>query len=167
MNTDNTIFYTDGHQVMITNDGLKVKSHFYRLNTITQHELAVIRPQRIPTIVLMAVGIVIFLSGTLSFVPESWNTEVNILGFSILVYSLLMAGGIFFLCAGIALLIIQKEKYAVRITTVEGEKSVEKNVVISHSRDYIKEIVYGLNRAYLDLRHKPGAEVKKQFQALG
>lgn len=148
---------------MITNDGLKVKSSFYKLSNITQHELAVLRPQRIPTIILMVVGIAIFLSGTLNVIPESWNPNVNILGFTILVHSLLMAGGILFLCAGIALLIMQKEKYAVHITTPEGEK----NVVISHSRDYIKDVVYGLNRAYLDRKHKPDTETKKQFQVLG
>ncbi len=163
MITDNIIYFTDGHQVMITNDGFKVKSIVYRLNGITQHGLSIIRPKRTPTILLMIFGIALFLSGTLNLIPSSWNTNVNLLGFSLLVNSLLMGGGIVLLGIGVSLLILQREKYSVRILTAEGEK----DVVISHSREYISQIVDGLNRAYLDRTHKPENIVKKQFQVLG
>jgi uncharacterized membrane protein len=163
MDTNNLIYYTDGHQVMITNDGFRVKGTLYRLSAITQHGLSIIRPQRIPTIVLMVFGIALFLSGALNMIPTTWNTHINLLGFSVLVNSLLMAGGIALLGIGVTFLIIQKEKFSVRILTEEGEK----NVVISHSREYISQIVDGLNRAYLDRTHKPENMVKKQFQVLG
>ena len=66
-----------------------------------------------------------------------------------------MAAGIIFFISGMAIMFSQKEKYAVRIFTAEGEK----NVVVSQSREYISQIVDALNRAYLDLMKKPRQKV--------
>jgi len=66
-----------------------------------------------------------------------------------------MTAGIIFFIAGMTIMFRQKEKYAVRIFTAEGEK----NVVVSQSREYISQIVDALNRAYLDLMKKPRQKV--------
>lgn len=163
MDAQNILYYTDGHQVMITNGGFKVKNTLYRLNGITQHGLSIIYPQRIPSVLLMVCGIVLFVCGAMNFVPPSWGTHVNLLGFSLIVNSVMMTGGVLFLLAGLFIMLKQREKYAVRISTAEGEK----DVVVSPSREYVNQIVDALNRAYLDLIQKPDKIERKQLKVLG
>ncbi|MGC4021406.1 MAG: DUF6232 family protein [Cyclobacteriaceae bacterium] len=147
MEADKTLYYTDGHQVTVTDSGFKVKNTLYRLNGITQHGFSIIYPARIPSTLLMATGIILFVCGAWNFIPMGWNAKVMILGFSLLINSVLMIAGTVFLVIGLLVLFKLREKYAVRIFTAEGEK----NVVVSPSREYISQIVDALNRAYMDL----------------
>jgi len=147
METDNILYYTDGHQVTITDSGIKVKKTLYRLNGITRHGLSIISPPRIPFLLLIVLGIISFMVGVMGLIPDSWNTYVHFLGFAFLVISLFMTGGVLLVLAGIFVMLRLREKYAVRIITAEGEK----NLVISQSREYISQIVDALNRAFLDL----------------
>jgi len=156
METNNTLYYTDGHQVTITDSGIKVKKTLYHLNGITRHGLSVIYPPRVPFILLIVLGIGLFITGTMNFIPATWNTYVIIFGFSFLVVSLFMGSGVLLVLLGIFVMLRLREKYAVHITTAEGEK----DVVVSRSREYISQIVDALNRAFLDLI-KPGKESKK------
>jgi len=158
METNNTLYYTDGHQVTITDSGIKVKKTFYTLNGITRHGLSIIYPPRIPFILLIALGSVLFIAGTMNFIPATWNTYVIIFGSSFLVVSLFMGSGVLLVLLGIFVMLRLREKYAVHITTAEGEK----DVVVSRSREYISQIVDALNRAFLDLVKTSGKEVKKQ-----
>src|SRR5258706_5739091 len=146
METNNTLYYTDGHQVTITDSGIKVKKTLYRLNGITRHGLSVIYPPRIPFVILIVLGTCLFMAGTMNLIPASWNTFVHIFGFSFMVISLFMTGGVALVLAGILVMVKLREKYAVQIITAEGEK----NVVISRSREYISKIEDALNRASLD-----------------
>ncbi len=147
METNNVLYYTDGHQVTITDSGLKVRKTLYRLNGITRHRLAIIYPARIPFLILIGLGTCVFITGAMNLIPESWNTYVNIFGFSLMVISLFMTGGVLLVLTGIFVMLKLREKYAVHIITAEGEK----NVVVSHSREYINQIMDALNRAFLDL----------------
>jgi hypothetical protein len=147
METNNILYYTDGHQVTITDSGLKVKKTLYQLNRITRHRLSIIYPPRIPFLALIGLGTCLFIVGTMNLIPASWNTYVNIFGFSLMVISLFMSGGVLLVLAGIFVMFRLREKYAVHIITAEGEK----NVVVSHSREYINQIMDALNRAFLDL----------------
>ncbi len=160
MDTDKILYYTDGHQVTITDNGFKVKNTLYRLNGITRHGLSIIYPARIPSTLLMVLGTVLFVCGSMNFIPNSWNTNVNILGFSLLVNSVLMIGGVLLLVGGLLIMLRLREKYAVRIFTAEGEK----NVVVSNSREYISQIVDALNRAYLDLTKPPRKVKEREFE---
>jgi hypothetical protein len=99
----------------------------------------------------------------MNFVPHSWGTHVNLLGFSLIVNSVMMTGGVLLLLAGLFIMLKQREKYAVRISTAEGEK----DVVVSTSREYVNQIVDALNRAYLDLIQKPDKIERKQLKVLG
>ena len=157
METNNTLYYTDGHQVTITDSGIKVKKTLYHLNGITRHGLSVIYPPRVPFILLIVLGCGLFLAGTMNFIPATWNTYVIIFGFSFLVVSLLMGGGVLLVLIGIFVMLRLREKYAVHITTAEGEK----DVIVSRSREYISQIVDALNRAFLDLVSPPGKGGRK------
>jgi hypothetical protein len=157
METNNTLYYTDGHQVTITDSGIRVKKTLYRLNGITRHGLSIIYPPRVPFIALIVLGIGLFIAGTMNLIPATWNTYVNISGFYFLAVSLFMAGGVLLVLIGILVMLKLREKYAVHISTAEGEK----DVVVSRSREYISQIVDALNRAFLDLVKSPVKEGKK------
>ena len=152
MDTNKILYYTDGHEVMITDSGFKVKKTLYQLNGITRHGLSVIYPPRAPFAMLIIIGAMLFACGAINLLPASWGTTVNILGFALLVNSVVMAAGVILLIAGLIIMFMSREKYAVRIFTAEGEK----NVVVSRSREYISQIVDALNRAFLDLVKQPG-----------
>jgi len=147
METDNILYYTDGHQVTITDSGIKVKKTLYRLNGITRHTLSIIYPPRIPFLLLVGLGTCLFMAGAMNLIPASWNAYVNIFGFSVMVISLFMTSGVLLVLTGIFVMLRLREKYAVHIITPDGEK----NVVVSHSREYISQIMDALNRAFLDL----------------
>ncbi len=157
METENILYYTDGHQVTITDSGIKVKKTLYRLSGITRHGLSIISPPRVPIAILIVSGIILFLMGAMNLGPVSWNKYVQVFGFSFLTVSLLMLGGACLLLIGILMMLKLREKYAVRILTAEGEK----NVVVSRSREYISQIVDALNRAFLDLMTSGSREGKK------
>lgn len=156
MDTEKTLYYTDGHEVSVTDAGFKVRRHLYNLTGITRHGLSVIYPPRVPFVTLIVVGTVIFICGAMNFIPSTWKTNVSLFGFSFLTNSLLMVGGIIIFLTGLVVMLKVREKYAVRILTAEGEK----NVVVSTSHDYIKQIVDALNRAFLDLTTKRMKEKK-------
>lgn len=145
MDTD-ILYYTDGQNVTVTASGFKVRKQNYQLTGITRHGVSIISPTRIPFASLVIVGSVLFACGALNLLPAAWKTSVTILGFSLLVNSILMTGGVIVLIIGLMMMLKVKEKYAVRIATADGEK----DVVVSQSREYIKQIVEALNHAFLD-----------------
>lgn len=147
MSTEKTLYYTDGHEVSVTDAGFKVRKHLYNLTGITRHGLSVIYPPRMPFAALIVIGSIAFICGAANFIPAAWKTYVNVFGFSFLANSLVMIAGILAFLIGLVVMLKLREKYAVRIATAEGEK----NVVVSGSREYIKQIVDALNRAFLDL----------------
>lgn len=143
-------YYTDGQNVSVTASGFKVKRQLYQLTGITRHGVSIISPTRIPFALLIIIGSMLFASGALNLLPAAWKTNVTIFGFSLLVNSVFMTGGVIVLMIGLMLMLKVKEKYAVRIATADGEK----DVVVSQSREYIKQIVEALNHAFLDAGEK-------------
>jgi hypothetical protein len=156
MDTEKTLYYTDGHEVSVTDAGFKVRKQLYNLTGITRHGLSVIYPPRMPFATLILLGSVVFICGAMNFMPAAWKTYVNIFGFSLLTNSLFMVAGILLFLTGLVTMLKLREKYAVRISTADGEK----NVVVSGSREYIKQIIDALNRAFLDLTTKRMKEKK-------
>lgn len=147
METNRTLYYTDGHEVTVTDSGFKVKNTLYQLNGITRHGFSIIAPHRAPYTALLILGVITFMCGAFNILPASWSQNVTLFGFSVIVNAVVMtAGSILFGC-GMLIMLRLREKYAVRIYTAEGEK----NVVVSQSREYISQIVDALNRAFLDL----------------
>jgi len=147
METSKTLYYTDGHDVTVTDSGFKVKNTLYQLNGITRHGFSIVPPHRTLYTALMALGIIIFTCGVLNLVPLSWMQPVAVFGLPVGINSLVMTSGSVLFGSGLLAMIRLREKYAVRIFTAEGEK----DVVVSQSREYISQIVNALNRAFLDL----------------
>ena len=147
METNRMLYYTDGHDVTITDAGFKVKNTLYQLNGISRHGFSIIAPHRAPYAVLLALGTIIFACGAFNILPTSWHQQVTVFGLSVVVNAVVMTAGSVIFGLGMLVMLRMREKYAVRIFTAEGEK----NVVVSQSREYISQIVDALNRAFLDL----------------
>lgn len=144
--TADKVIYTDGHDVVVTDSTLKVKNTSYRLNGITKAAFWTIRPDRWPGVLLMLLGVVAAVCGYMGLVPADWSLQTQ---------SGLVSGNYIALWLGIALfviggmvLLLSKERYAVRIGTAEGEK----NAIVSRKREYIAQIVDAVHTAF-DLGH--------------
>jgi len=143
------VIYTDGHDVTVTDSTLQVNKMKYKLNGIVKHGLFILRPQRLPGVLMVIIGLVVMFAGLLKLVPSTWihdaiiaNTLVS--GSTI---ALIIGGLIAFI--GVLLLGIIRQRYAVRIATAEGEK----DVVVSSRKEYIQQIVDALNAAYNYIRN--------------
>jgi hypothetical protein len=136
------VIYTDGRDVTVTDSTLKVKHSSYQINGITKLRFWTIRPDRWPGVLLLVLGLGAALCGWLGMIPGEMNIQTNngvITGNELFLY-----GGLVLAVIGIIILAVTRERYAVRITTAEGEK----NAIVSTKRDYIQQIVDALNRSF-------------------
>lgn len=138
------IIYTDGHDVVVTETMLKVKSSPYSLNGITKHGLSIIKPNRAPGYVLMFLGIILACIGLLQLISPTSIPDVHIGTKWMTANTLaLILGGLFFI-VGILIVALMRERYAVRIATAEGEK----DVIVSTKKEYVAQIINALNDAF-------------------
>jgi len=129
------ILYTDGRDVVVTDDMLETKKSRYQLKGITGFGLAVVKPRLLPGLTLIIVGIALIADSYFDLTPYN-----NLIHLSPTTQFIL--GGSAFL-VGIALMIMNRKKYALRIETAEGYK----HVVISKSKEYINQILTAIRRA--------------------
>lgn len=135
--TEKILYYSNGDAVTITDAGLTINKTHYQLNGISGHSLSIVAPVRVPYIVLMSISVIVFFCGAFNILPS---------GVAFTPLAAMITGAVIFATAFVVVM-TKKEKYAVKIITMEGEK----NVVVSHSREYVTHIVAALNRAFLDL----------------
>jgi hypothetical protein len=143
------VIYTDGHDVTVTDSTLQVNKMKYKLNGIVKHGLYILRPQRLPGVLMVIIGLVAMFAGLLKLVPSTWIND-TIIGDTLVsgsTIALIIGGLIAFI--GVLLLGIIRQRYAVRIATAEGEK----DVVVSSRKEYIQQIVDALNAAYHYIRN--------------
>ena len=140
--TPDKVIYTDGRDVTVTDSMLKVKNTSYSLSGITKLTLWTIRPDRWPGILLLLLGLIAAVIGYLKMVPAAMNVQTNEGVVSSNNVALWIGIALAFL--GIIILLVAKERYAVRIGTAEGEK----NAVVSRKREYIAQIVDAIHNAF-------------------
>lgn len=136
------VIYTDGRDVTVTDSTLKVKNTSYNLDGITKLSLWTIRPDRWPGVVLLLLGLAAAVLGYLRMLPASMNVQTN--EGVVSANTLALWVGIALAVVGLLILLLVKEKYAVRIGTAEGEK----NAVVSRKREYIAQIVDAIHSAF-------------------
>jgi len=147
MATTDTIYYTDGHEVVVTNTTFKVKRREFKLPGITRHGFTQLRPHRAPGILILIIGLGIFLIGFLEFelLPSISAITVQMGDRSFGIDLISMALGVLIFFAGLLMAFLARPKYAVRISTAEGDL----NAVVSRHLEYIHQIIDGLNRAFM------------------
>jgi nitrate reductase gamma subunit len=95
----------------------------YRLNGITKYGFSILKPERLPSILLLILSILLMVSGFLNTFPnpdglyQSFNDD-GYYGANLIA----IWGGGFLAVVAILLLVIMRERYSVRISTAEGEK---------------------------------------------
>jgi len=144
MNTDK-VYYTDGHEVTVTGSTLKVHNKEYLLPGITRHGLSTLKPQRAPGLFLFIIGMLIVVVGAYQLIPPGIVPNVCIANRLVTVNEWAIGAGAVIGLAGLLIAMLVKPKYAVRISTAEGEN----DVVVSREREYIRQIIDGLNKAFV------------------
>lgn len=147
--TADKVIYTDGRGITVTDSTFQVNKTSYRINGITKHGLMIIRPERLPGLLLLIVGFIVTIIGILGLVPPSLIGSVRIGDELVNANFVAMWTGAGVALLGLLILAIIRERYAVRISTAEGEK----NAVVSNKKEYIAQIVNALDDAYY--RHTP------------
>lgn len=138
------VVYTDGDKVTVTDSTLHVRKHDYKLDGIIKHGLYVMRPSRWPAIILVLLGLTLMVAGFADWIPADAINEPVVSGEAIDINTLAtIAGGVLALIGVIAIGLL-RDRYAVRISTAEGEK----NVVVSSRKDYIAQIVDALTTSH-------------------
>lgn len=141
----NEVLYTDGQDIVVTPSTFQVKGTVYKLLGITKHGMAVIRPERWPGLILLFLGVTCAILGTTGLVPTSLIPDMEIGGSFITANKLAIWIGTGVAILGALVMMLVKQRYAVRIATAEGEK----NVVVSKKQEYINQIINALNRAFM------------------
>ena len=143
------VIYTDGHDVTVTDSTLQVNRMKYKLNGIVKHGLFILRPQRLPGVLMVMIGLIVMLAGLLKLVPSTWINDTIIANTLVSGSTIALIIGGLTAFVGVLLLGIIRQRYAVRIATAEGEK----DVVVSSRKEYIQQIVDALNAAFNYIRN--------------
>jgi hypothetical protein len=160
--TTERILYTDGHDVTVTESTFRVRKSFYRLDGITRHSFAIIRPNRLPGIFLIGLGLLAVAIG-MSNVSLKAEFSINLFSLVLGAKTLFLIGGFIVILAGALLMGFMREKYGVHIVTAEGER----DVLVSDRREYVSMVVEALNKAFLNMLRKTGRDEKRVEPPLG
>ena len=161
---DEKVLYSDGSLVTVTESMLQVKKTGYDLKGITRYGLSILQPLRLPWLVLLALGIGLVVAGIASVVPTPWVGDRYLDDMLLTGNLIAILGGSTLLMAAIGVLLSLSERYAVSITTAQGDQ----NVVVSKRKEYVTCIVSALNSAFF-ARIKSHGESKmtRQFTVSG
>ena len=140
------IFYADAHQhVIVTDSTFIVKDKEYNIPSIRDHIIKEVRPVPFLAVLTAIVGALLALAGMFQVVSFGFIPNVNVLGRTIDAYWWAILIGTFLLFGGLMLILIVKPQYALHISTAEGED----DVIVSPKREYIRQIIDALNRAFM------------------
>lgn len=139
---DANFLYTDGRDVVVTQSTLKTKRGVYLLKGITDLSLAVLKPQRLPGLILTLIGLTLLANGFWYFIPASFYDSLAIPSRFTTANIHIFVGAIIAVL-GISYMLLIPRRYAIRIETAEGEK----DAVVSNRREYVKQIFNAVRKA--------------------
>lgn len=143
--TEDNVIYTNGRDVTITDSIFEVGNIRYRLNGITKYGFSILKAERIPSVLLLVLSVLLMISGFLNTFPNpdgAYQTFEHGEYYGANLFAIW--GGGFLAAVSLLLLIILRERYAVRISTAEGEK----DAIISPRKEYISQVIEALNKAF-------------------
>lgn len=147
------ILYTDGSDVTVTDSTFRVRKHSYRLNGITKHSFSIVKPNRAPGIFTVGLSLLLLAIGVNGNFSVSQQT-IHVASVVLELKMIFSIAGALLLVGGIVFTVAMKEKYGVHLVTVDGEK----DVLVSDRREYVWMIVEALNKAFINMIHKPGED---------
>ena len=101
MATTDKVFYTDGHEVTVTDTTFKVNKKEYKLLGITRHGFLTIKPHRAPGIFIMIIGLLVLVIGALELLPALTFQDVRIMNRWINANDIAVVGGSLLAAAGL------------------------------------------------------------------
>jgi hypothetical protein len=144
---DKTI-YTDGQGITVTNTEFYAGSSLYSIEGIINARMLLVKAALTPIFLLLISGIAVMITGFLHLYSDALLNNFYFAGILITANRLAIMAGFVFLLYGIILSITTRDRYAVHLVTVEGEK----DPVISTRKDYVYQIVLALQKA-LNYQH--------------
>lgn len=140
---DNSIIYTDGHGVKITDSTFYVHRQSYSLEGIKEIKLLKVPSSKATGVILFIIGFVFMLLGSLDTLGElAYETNNNIIVINADMIAII--AGVLLVVTAIFISIFTKSKYAVKITTTEGER----RPLESKNKEYVVHVVNSLKKAY-------------------
>ena len=140
---DQPILFSDGRNVRVTDKELIVDSARYVLKSIARARIHFISHFKYPAYTIIAMGIAGIMMGAVKVFTNAAFEELYIGDFPITAnrLSILIGAILFFL--GAAWLYVLTDKYALVISTTDGER----NPISSRRKKYIRQIVSAINSA--------------------
>lgn len=153
------VLYSDGSAVTVTESMIQVKKTGYRLEGITKYGLSILQPVRLPWVILIVLGLAAIIAGVMKAVPATWFAEGYLDDVLITGNLLAILIGMTVVLTAIGILLSLSERYAVSITTAEGEQ----NVVVSKRKEYVTCIVNALNSAFFSKLKNEGDKRVREY----
>lgn len=138
------IIYTDGHDIIVTDTEFQVKKKSYKLDGIVKHGLLTLQPERVPGIIMLITGLMLLIIGLFELISYNTIPDMRVGDSYVTANTMSVWIGSGLVLIGLIVTAAVRERYAVRISTAEGEK----NAVVSRKKEYIAQIVNALNEAY-------------------
>ena len=135
------LLYTDRNGVSVNKYTLKVKKEAYPLKDIIKHKLSIIRPARLPGVLLLVMGAGL---GLCSAITPVTRPEIIVAGNYFALNATILYLGLFFMALGIFRILFVRKRYALRIATQGGER----NAVVSAKKEYILKLIHTLNDTF-------------------
>lgn len=140
---DNSIIYTDGHGVKITDSTFYVHRQSYSLDGIKEIKLLKIPSSKATGVIIFITGFILMLLGSLETMGEvayETNNKIMLINADMVA----IVAGVLLVVTSIFISILTKSKYAVKITTAEGER----RPLESKNKEYVAHVVNSLKKAY-------------------
>jgi len=142
-----SIIYTDGRDIKVTTSQFIAGETNYLIDGIVNARTNFIRAKTGSAIILTVVGLLAIAAGYFHLFRTS-QVDSLYLGTMVLTPNRIAAiAGLILVVIGVLWIALSHHRYAVHITTAEGEKEP----VVSTKKDYVNQIVSAINKA-LNLR---------------
>lgn len=153
------VLYSDGSVVTVTERMLQVKKTGYDLKGITKYGMSILQPARVPWLITLVLGLVLVCTGTLGMIPDSWLGERYVDDVLLTGNLLAILFGTVLILTPVGVLLSLSERYAVSITTADGEHYI----VVSKRKEYVNCIINALNSAFFNRIKSQGDKRVREY----
>ena len=137
-----TVIYTDGRNVKVTSSEFIIGHMKYLIDGIMAVRMHLIRSPKALPIILILIGALVVAAG-LFYNFGGGSESTYIANVAVTPERIAVFAGVLFMLSGIIMLSLLHDKYALLVTTAEGEK----NLLISRNRDYVNQIMSAIREA--------------------
>jgi len=138
-----SILYTDGRNIKVTTREFITGEKNYLIDGILNARSTLLKANPSGSILLMVLGLAGIAAGFLHYFSNLQVDNLHLGTLSLTPNRIAAILGAILFLSGLFWIMLSRNKYAVHITTAEGEKEP----VVSVKKDYINQIVSAINKA--------------------